>query len=112
MDSRRAYQRIVGIVDANTANEEQGPSMSEGSLRTIAGHAGLEGDEITSALEAAIANDALVRFDRDGESRVAPTDVDQLFDVIDAELERDETDQSVIAACNRGIDAAREEAAG
>jgi len=112
MDSRRAYQRIIGIVDANTATEVQGPSMSEGSLRTIAGHAGLDGDEITSALEAAVANDALVRFERDGESRIAPTDADQLFEVIEVELERDETDKSTIAACNRGIDAAREEAEG
>ena len=112
MDSRRAYHRIIGIVDHNTATEVQGPSMSEGSLRTIAGHAGLDGDEITSALEAAVANDALVRFERDGESRIAPTDVDQLLAVIAAELEREHHESDVIAACNRGIDAAREEVEG
>lgn len=112
MESKRAYERIVVIVEHNTANEFQGPSMSERALRTIAGHAGLGGQEITSALEAAVGNDALVRFDRDGETRVAPIDEDTLRSIIDFEVGTEPIDTDVVAACNTGISAAREEAQG
>lgn len=104
-DPAAVYRRLLGIVEHNTGGP-QPPMAWERSIRTIAGHAGLDSEAVGKAIRAARGNGDLITVTRDGR-RLARTDEDSIRAVLEWEVERDDPSKELVAKCNRALDVAR-----
>lgn len=99
--SREVYECVLGTVRHNTHNEVQGVLTSERTVRTVAGHAGIESDRVQSALTAAVDNGDLLRVERDDATRYTLADEDRLTSVIELAVAETPPDKSLVATVNR-----------
>jgi hypothetical protein len=99
-ERKEFYEDILRVVDYHpgegfTAGMRLGPLVSN---RTRAGY---ELDAIEKAVSAARENDDLLQYtDHEGRQRVTLTDDESLLDVIEAEAQRENPNQELIARCN------------
>jgi hypothetical protein len=103
-------ERVVEIVEHNTANEMQGPLLSERALRTIANHAGLGESAVNQGVTAAFEAGELVEVEHDGQTYVCPPREKPIEDAIIAEVESRSLDNDAIARYNTAMQAIREAA--
>jgi len=107
VESKRAYERVLGIVDANTSNTAKGPLLPLLSLKTIANHANLSPEEVRKAITVARRRQELVLIEHDGRQYVVQPELPSLRDAVRTAGASSNPDRDRIARLNRAIAAVK-----
>ena len=93
-ERRGEYRRVLRIVEYNTGGPQ--PAMaSTSSIRTVAGHAGMDNDVVTKRIRAAVENGDLLEH----EDRVALVDEASIEAVRDEEVAAENTRKPLVGKC-------------